>query len=696
VRLAQDFDVRRYAFDSRLTSVEGFGAVAFDGSASSLRSALTTLAERYKSRPVAGVLLFTDGNPTDWSPTALSVWRDFAPLYPVTLRGSAGAGVDVAIENIAVTTTSFEDAPVSIQADVRVLGDVGAQLVGQLVTQDGALVQELREPIASGKSLALRFQARPEKPGLTFYRVRVAPADTVAQFDDPKATREATLANNSRLVAINREQGPYRVLYVSGRPNWEFKFLRRAVEDDDEVDLVGMIRIARKEAKFDFRGRAGESSNPLFRGFKEKPDEETESYDQPVIVRLGTRDESELRDGFPKTKEALYEYHAVVLDDIEAAFFSHDQLSLLERYVSERGGAVLMLGGPDAFHHGGYARTPLADVLPVYSDRPAEDRRTDFQSVQASGTPAPSARDGLEIRPTKDYRLNLTRDGWLQPWVRLRSTEPDEERRLAEMPGFRTLTRVREIKPAARVLATVRDPSGKVSPALVAQQYGDGRAAAMLVGDLWRWTIARDEGQPDDLAKAWRQTVRWLVADVPKRVSAGAVPVVSGTATAMQIKVRVRDNEFQPLDNAAAKVTITPPEGPPIELTAEPSLKEPGVFEATYVPREPGGYRAEAVATDDSGAEAGRAEVGWTSDPAADEFRAIDVNQKLLQDLAETTGGELVPSSDLASFVETLPTRRVPVMETWTSPLWHHAWVLLLAVLCLAGEWGLRRWRGMP
>ena len=34
--------------------------------------------------------------------------------------------------------------------------------------------------------------------------------------------------------------GPFRILYVSGRPNWEFKFLRRALQEEDELDLVGL------------------------------------------------------------------------------------------------------------------------------------------------------------------------------------------------------------------------------------------------------------------------------------------------------------------------------------------------------------------------------------------------------------------------------------------------------------------------
>lgn len=672
VRLAQDFDVRRYVFDDRVASADAFHEVDWSGDASALDGALSTLADRFRERPVAGVLLFSDGNATDWTSESLSRLAEFAPVYPVVFDGNSGQ-TDVALGRISVTQSSFEDAPVTVQAYVTATALGDEQLVGQLVNESGEVLQESRlTPPDEETPAAFRFQFRPAVPGLSFYSVRVRAAGEADQTEDAHDSAEATILNNDRLLAVDRGQGPYRVLYVSGRPNWEFKFLRRALEDDPEVDLVGMIRIARKEAKFDFRGRAGESSNPLFRGFKENADEETEAYDQPVIVRLGTRDESELRDGFPKTKEELYGYHALVLDDVEAAFFSRDQLSLIERFVSERGGGLLMLGGPDAFRHGGYARTPVGDLLPVYLDRPAE------------------------ARVDTEYRLNLTRDGWLQPWIRLRSNEQDEQQRLAEMPGFLTLARTSQIKPAADILATVSDDFGDTYPALVAQPYGDGHVAALLIGDLWRWSLRQEVSEPDDLAKSWRQTVRWLVADVPNRIEASVQPTDAGTAAAMLIQTRLHDPAFAPLDNASVQVTIHAPGQAPLTLVAEPSLEEPGLFETTYVPRERGGYRVEVVALDENGEIAGRDEAGWTTDRSADEFRAVEVNEPLLTDLAAQTGGELVRLSELADFVETLPTRRAPVTEAWTSPLWHAPWVLLLAIICLAGEWGLRRWRGLP
>ena len=70
-------------------------------------------------------------------------------------------------------------------------------------------------------------------------------------------SREATLANNRQMIVVDRGQEPFRVLYVSGRPNWEYKFLNRAIQEDPQVQMVALIRVARREPKFEFKGRAG-------------------------------------------------------------------------------------------------------------------------------------------------------------------------------------------------------------------------------------------------------------------------------------------------------------------------------------------------------------------------------------------------------------------------------------------------------
>jgi hypothetical protein len=132
-----------------------------------------------------------------------------------------------------------------------------------------------------------------------------------------------------------------------------------------------------------------------------------------------------------------------------------------------------------------------------------------------------------------------------------------------------------------------------------------------------------------------------------------------------------------------------------VRLTAEPALAEPGLYQATYIPRLTGGYFAEAVITNAVGAEVGRAQAGWSSDPAAEEFRSLKPNRALLEDIAKKTGGEVIPIDRLDAFAASLPQRKVPIAESWSLPLWHQPVVFLFALACFVGEWGLRRWKGL-
>jgi len=673
-RLGQDFDVRNYVFDSHLRAVDNFDALTFDGVGTALTTSLSALSKRFRGLPLAGVLLFTDGNRTDLGDIEWSQVPP-VPIYPVVPRARAAAR-DVGLSELSISQTNFESAPVVIRADVRTVGFKGESIAALIVDEAGETVErQVATAPGNGKPLSFRFQFRPVKKGISFYHVQAFPVSEEKkshQAGGNASSTEQTLANNSRLVVVDQGGGPYRVLYVSGRPNWEFKFLRRAIEEDKEVELIGLLRIARRQPKFDFRSQRSRSTSPLFDGF-DHPDAETaERQDQPVFIRLGT-DQAELRDGFPKAADELYRYHAVILDDLESAFFTPDQQTLLRSFVSQRGGGLLMLGGPDSFADGKYDRQPIGELLPVYLNRPA----------------------GVQEEEDEEYRLQLTREGRLQPWVRLRKTEDEEQQRLAAMSSFQILSRTGNIKPGAVILSEVRDRAGATAPALVAQSFGKGHVGALLIGDFYRWGMRRENPAESDLDRSWRQTVRWLVGDVPTRVELSVRPKPDSTAPALSLAVRVRDAEYRPLDNAKVTFRVALSGKDILTLDAEPDPQEAGTYRSSYVTKEPGAYRIVATALAPDGSNIGEREAGWAAQPAADEFARLEPDREFLKTIAAQTHGELVDGENLASFVASLSSKSAPVTEPWISPLWHQPLYFLAAIACLLAEWGLRRMNGL-
>jgi uncharacterized membrane protein len=675
--LADNFQVREYVFDSQLRRTTDFSELLFDGKASAIGGILQTIAQRYRGRPLAGVLLMTDGNATDMGEQFYDL-SDVPPVYPVAV-GADRPLQDISMSNVSVSQTSFEDAPVTIQADVEASDYAGKTVTLNLIESSGKVVEKQTRKISKNdEKQTFRFHVRPDRSGILFYNLNAEEEKTQNESPDrQEAPSEATFANNRHMLVVDRGRGPYRILYVTGRPNWEYKFLRRAISEDEQVQLVGLLRVAMREPKYEWLGRTGEVNNPLYRGFDNKDAEQAEQYDQPVLVRIGTRDEAELRDGFPRTTEDLFDYHAIILDDIDAGFFTHDQMELIRRFAAERGGGFLMLGGAESFREGDFNRTPIGQMLPVYLDR------------------LPQTEAGTNTK----IRFNLTREGWLQPWARLRDKEQDEQNRLSTMPVFRVLNRLGAVKPGARVVATVGDDYGGQFPALVVQRYGSGRSAALTVGDVWRWGMKQPDMR-DDMNKFWRQTLRWLVADVPDRVSLHAAQKRNKANQPIEFQVRVRDKAFEPMSDVSIAIEVRDPNGQTVKLTAEPMLSETGLFEAVYVPRRDGGYFARAVVTDADGLELGDAETGWAVDLEAREFQSIRTNRPLLERIARETGGRVVELDALESFARSLPSLKAPVMDTWIRPLWDLRAIMpavfLFVLMCFIGEWALRRWKGMP
>ncbi len=730
-RLSQSFDVRRYRFDRRLESVNTFTDLKATGTASSIAGSMLSLSQRLDGRPIGGVMLFTDGNSTDQGMPDGGSWADLGfPVYPVVTHRDHETK-DLRIVDISVAETDFESAPttVTVRVDSTGLGD--ESVVIALSDVSGKWSEEQTVKVGDDSPAEATFRFRPEHPGLNFFSALVfaeVDRDVIKneQLDLAVSSYgEATLVNNRRIVTAVRNSGPYRVLYVAGRPNWEFKFLRRALDSDAEIQLVGLVRIANKEAKFNFRDRGVSDTNPLFAGLGKDEEDIASQYDEPVILRFGVKESDELSEGFPDSDEELFAYHAVILDDLETGFFSQDQMLRLRRFVSSRGGGLLMLGGQESFASKSFGDSPLGELSPVYAPR-------------AGSTVSVSESGGLEsgisdADPSTSGSYELTREGLLQPWTRLRDTEQAESERARELPTFQTINQVGEVKPGASRLATVSSigPGGNVSKstAIAVQRFGKGRTAAIPIGDLWRWSMkrklkstsdftvqfgnrvssetmpailpaesgnARSVDSRDDPGQAWRQTVHWLVGEVPKRVEL-RIEVGDDANKPVDLWVEARDEAFLPLENASVTLEVSTinGDGEMLALTADADPSTAGLYRASYWPSVGGGHRVVAKVKADDESEVGSVASGWTSELGSAEFADLRLNADLLAEIARQTGGRVIDADELDQFAKDLPNQKVPVTETWVYPLWHRSWVLLVVLGCLCGEWGLRRWKGL-
>jgi hypothetical protein len=647
-KLGKDFILDRFSFDQRL---HHRAPLDFEGNASALARALGETRDRYQGRPLAGILVVTDGSPTD---AALldGMKEGLPPVFPLVIAPGKPL-LDLSVASATARATLFEDAPVIVDASVSALGLKGKAVIATVSERGGKVLEVLRHDFAEDQGTwNPRFQVRPEATGTTFLEVEVKPAEPL---------QEATLENNRRMVAANRDRGPYRVLYVAGRPNFEHKFLQRALEDDPDVSLTSVVRIARREPKFQMKSREGETSNPLYRGFEDQ--ENAERFDEAVFLRLNTKESDELDRGFPKTSAGLFPFDAVIVDDMEAEFFTRDQQRLLQRYVSERGGSVLMLGGMESLDAGGYTDTVIGEMLPVYLD-------------PAAPADGPSAG-----------RFALTREGLLEPWARLRKTEAEEERRLRDMPEFQNIHRLPAIRPGAMEIGKFESGEGS-SPALAVRRYGRGHTAMIAATDVWRWGL-RDADSHADMDKTWRQLTRWLLSDVPRPLAVKAEVAANGH----RVTTRLLGEDFQPSESGGIALRVRRPDDTWTSLSPRPDAETPGMLESLDTDTAAGAYLAEATSRAVGTRPAQTAQTGWVVNALQDEYLALRPDMEAMNRLATATGGRVIAPDGLEDFVKSLAELPVPITETRSEPLWHSPWWLAAALGCFIGEWALRRWK---
>jgi hypothetical protein len=368
----------------------------------------------------------------------------------------------------------------------------------------------------------------------------------------------------------------------------------------------------------------------------------------------------------------------IILDDLETEFFTVDQLQLLRQFLSQRGGTLLVLGGQESMRGRAFRDSGLGQLLPVYGDP----------------TEADLIIPGIEQQVEDPVRLKLSREGWLVPFLRLHDNQADESTRLERMPAFEVWNSTSQIKVGARVLIEGELPDGNKLPMLVVQKFGKGTAGALLVGDLWRWALADRQELISPFYQGWRQLIRGLMIDIPKRVQMDG-RVDKGQNSKRKIEIQVLDDKFSSMDNALVEVQITPPKSEVMVVKAMASLDKAGLYETSFLMRDSGVYRVIGQARAPDGTLIGEAQLAFVHEPEALELADCSMDENALKSMALPSGGELVPYRELDSLIDKIPVDQLRYTQNRMVPIWHTPWLLGLSVGCLAIEWWWRRRHGM-
>jgi len=433
------------------------------------------------------------------------------------------------------------------------------------------------------------------------------------------------------------------VLIIEGAPGFEHSFLTRTLKNDTGLDVDVIVRKGRSD-----RGE------PTF-------------YVQGAASRTAA-----LVNGFPRTREELFRYAAVVLGNVEADFLSRDQIAMLIAFVEQRGGGLAIIGAR-SFGERGVIGTELGRLL----------------AVEARGAGAINAAAAASSR--QGTRIDLTSAGQQHP-VMQQAAGPDGSSPWSSLPSLAAAAAVGRPRAGAEVLAMVSGPAGEPQPLVAVQRAGRGRTLVFTGEGAWRWRMGLASS---NLAYEtfWRQALRWVAVQAPPLVAVDVEPPPLGVA--VPISVRVVTPAFEPVSDAGVQVRVEEPGGGSRTLTAALDASEPGLYSASLLTLAPGVHRIDVEATR-AGTSLGRTSVQVLAGGADPEFVDPRRNDAILKRLGESTGGALIAADELDGLAGRIRTAAAsPTARLVERDLWHNGWSFVMICALLGTEWALRRRWGL-
>lgn len=629
-QLSERFTLRFFRFSDRASRIDGPQELTYDGTHTDLGGAMDVAREELSGVPLSGLVMVTDGaDNADRALTESLVPLQAAgvPVFTVGL-GEESISPDIELGRVELPRTVLEGSSLIVDVVVTQTG-FGRSTVPVIVEDDTRILgQEDVQLGPDGEPVVARVHFEMDLAGPRRLRFRI-----------PVQDGERVERNNTREVQVEVRGEREKVLYFEGEPRWEVGFIRRALADDENIQVVTLQRTA--ESKF---------------------------------LRLDVDDADELQGGFPRTRQELYRYRSLIIGSIEASFFSHDQLQMIADFVSERGGGLLMLGGRSAFAEGGWAGTPVEDVMPVVLAAPSAGPNGTFAEVKVTPTPAGLTHAAVQ--------LGDDGEGVADRWLAL--------------PPVTVVNHLWELKPGATALLTGSSgqlPNDQV--VLAHQRYGRGKAIALTVQDSWLWQMHADVPLEDQSHETlWRQLLRWLVDGVPESVVAALDQETVEPGESVRLVATVGDSTYLEVNDATVTARVTTPSGLVEQVPVDWTVERDGEYAVDFVPSEDGEYEIEVTAT--RGDEVLGSDVTFLhTAPSDDEYFGAGRRTQTLQRIAEETGGQYYTPDNVASLPEDISVTGAGVTLVEERDLWDMPVLFLLMLLFMGAEWAYRRKRGL-
>ena len=641
----KQIEVRFFGFDNQLKeldlSQQPLPEKPFGGE-TDIGSAVYKVSQSARNERIIAVAVASDGVQNALDPEVeLSQAAEIlnglkAPLFaiPFGLPDNSGSVADVAIKSFPEQHRCAVKNELNAEATVVARGFANTPITMQLILIDKAGNEQVVDsrpytPTRPYEEAKVQLKFVPTIAGNYRLRIRAVPQPG-----------EVATRNNELPSFLNVEEGGLRVLYLEGNVGWEQSYLHQAIPAAAQGIELKFVTIYPDE-----RERKNWPSQGVTTQYLADP-----TFD---VIMIGDLDSSALYDAKSFTKN----------------------LDLIVEAV-DRGAGLIMMGGYHSFGPGGYANTPLADILPIQMH---PNERQTFP-------PAPIRKE-----------LHIEHDVKMFPTKRHYITRIDEEGGVRAWDEIPALHGANILKPKDNAEILLKGDAG--NPILVAGRVG-GRVLAFAGDSTWRWVMNDKE---EEYNRFWRQIVLWLAAQDGRENNAVWIDLPQRRfqpLSYVDFQCKASDATGALVNDANFVVTLLKPDGTKVTVAVDPASQK-GEIERELL-ADSGLYEIQV-----SGSRNGK-QLGSSSYEFIvfdrDKEKAIPAadpdTMKRLADQTATDGGQVVLPEDFSKLLTALaenPPEQMSVPLKWQlgdstkgASLFLFAFVaLLMAEWVLRKKWGL-------
>jgi hypothetical protein len=628
----------------RRMNLDTLAQMAFNGDGSDMGGALIATKKNLAERHLSGVVMLTDGA-QNMGENPLRVAEQFGVPMVIAGIGSSQGTRDVTMSDVVTNEIAYAETQLPVEVTISSIGYAGQHTRLHIFeessdsTQTGTDLRRTSKEMhvqevvlpADNTQITARFNIIPKKAGLNRYVLQI---DSLAG--------ELTRENNRRTFYVRVLKNKLRLLIMAGAPSADYGFLKRILEADANFQVQGYIQ--RPDGNFYGNVSAANLVASLGRTGQ---DEGWASLDGVILVAFPRRD----------TDRRL--------------------LEALSQQLIKHQTSLLFLNGPGV------------DIASLWQLR---------SILPLAGLPATVAERLVYLQPEIA--------GLSHPLTRFAETPEENRQHWEELPPI--FCNWANLQPLAgsQVLASIdsrRTGGGAPSPSALArsgmpvilvQKSAKRKTVAIFTYGLWRWhLLMQGIGKtPVAYETLMRGAVRWMVT----REDAKLVRITSNKeiyrgGEAIELAAQIYHEDYRPREGAQVRVQLKGP-----QFLQEVLLQDvgDGLYRTTLQVLGGGEYQFQGIA-EQNGQKLGEDNGRFSVEPFSLEFLNTRLNEPLLRQMAQVTGGFYGPPDSLANFLARLPLTPASRRETFDLGLWGRAPVLLVLLFVLGMEWFLRKRQGM-